>query len=206
MKNNRSTRNSIAELQRAIALAARLYNSGLTRHPHRAPAKQAEDQPLTLNSEFPFKRNRLAGVKPSTNARKRLHEMLSGMPPANEGLGCTPNDYPCKPIQAADITDAQFRMLYAAAVQKGKAERRRIPIEFRPAYPDEYLDQKQVAARFGISVRTLQRWMKLGYLPFCRAHGRVHFNWAHVMDCLDGFFSFPARREFLATNTRHHEN
>src|SRR3954470_15321626 len=107
-----------------------------------------------FNPEFPS--NGKSNIKPGSNAQKWLHEQLSDLASMSEAEPpIFSHDQAKLKQKLADLSDTQFKLLYAAAAHKEKAERRRIPIEFRPQYEPEYLNQKQVAQRFSISLRTV---------------------------------------------------
>jgi excisionase family DNA binding protein len=45
---------------------------------------------------------------------------------------------------------------------------------------DPVLTIKELAARFRVSGRTIQNWMRRGYLPYLRIGRNVRFRWSEV--------------------------
>ena len=52
--------------------------------------------------------------------------------------------------------------------------------------PEEILlRRKDVAKLFGISLVTVDEWMRLGKIPYYRVNSRIFFKKKEVLDCLD---------------------
>ena len=62
------------------------------------------------------------------------------------------------------------------------------------------LSKKQMAAEFGVSYRTIERWFNAGYIRRIRIGGRIYFSYAEVVRIRDrfltdgGYFAEPAIR------------
>src|SRR4051812_42198124 len=70
-------------------------------------------------------------------------DSLSASPGERARVRCRPSALR-SPLRAHDLSDTAFKLLYAAAVHKDEAARRRIPIRFLYDGPKhEYLNQKQ---------------------------------------------------------------
>ena len=46
--------------------------------------------------------------------------------------------------------------------------------------PEGYLSKPELATRLRRSVRTIERWQRLGVLPYVKCGRSVYYNWVHV--------------------------
>lgn len=67
--------------------------------------------------------------------------------------------------------------------------RSRIRLDFRPRSlsgseplpaAERFLDKVQVARRLGLTVRTVENWMRYGWVPYYKLRSVVVFKWSEV--------------------------
>jgi excisionase family DNA binding protein len=75
--------------------------------------------------------------------------------------------------------------IIAGRVRRLEQESERQIMELPAKVVDPLLNKKQLAARLGIGLRTVDTWIKKGYLPYIKYGKLVRFRWSEVEHYLE---------------------
>lgn len=49
-----------------------------------------------------------------------------------------------------------------------------------PTVAEPFIDKREVCRRLGVSVRTVELWMRQGFLPYYKLGNSVRFKWSEI--------------------------